>query len=416
MVRQIAGAPAEGSRVVSTRRLPSRSCRGGLALVACLGAVLLLGVTRASAASFTGSFTPNPSPLASTVPSNGDQNPYGIVTVPRSIGSLQRGDLLVSNFNDSSNLQGTGTTIVQLPPQGGSLTPGSAPVFAQIDPSTLPGSCPGGVGLTTALAVTRSGFVIVGSLPTSDGTAATAQAGCLLVLNSQGQVVETIAGGPINGPWDMTAVQQGPCVTLFVTNVLNGTVAQSPATVDQGTVVRVRLLAIPGMLPRVISEQVIASGFPERTDPAALVIGPTGLALGNDGTLYVADSLDNRIAAIRDPFSRATRFRDHPRRHAAGHVVRHHRHRSHEDQRTLFSGPPLNDPLGLTMVPNGDVLAANGNDGNFVEISQHRGRVTTIGADQAGGAGVLFGLTVSPGVDGVYFVDDGDNSLRFLGP
>ena len=67
--------------------------------------------------------------------------------------------------------------------------------------------------------------MIVGSLPTSNGTSSTAQAGCLLVLNSHGQVVETIAGGPINGPWDMTAVDHGLFTTLYVTNVLNGTVA-----------------------------------------------------------------------------------------------------------------------------------------------------------------------------------------------
>ncbi|MBV8217093.1 MAG: hypothetical protein JO325_01405, partial [Solirubrobacterales bacterium] len=70
------------------------------------------------------------------------------------------------------------------------------------------------MGLTTALAVTRTGFVIVGSLPTTDGTSATAQAGCLIVLNSHGRAVETIAGGPINGPWDMTPVDHGFFTTL----------------------------------------------------------------------------------------------------------------------------------------------------------------------------------------------------------
>ncbi len=52
----------------------------------------------------------------------------------------------------------------------------------------------------------RSGWVIVGSLPTSDGTSATAQAGCLIVLDSEGNLAETIHGSLINGPWDVTAV------------------------------------------------------------------------------------------------------------------------------------------------------------------------------------------------------------------
>src|SRR5580693_5429509 len=85
--------------------------------------------------------------VGSTVPSNGDVNPYGVATVPFSTGTLVRGDTLVSNFNSSNNMQGTGTTIVEVSPSG------QTTLFSQIDPTTLPGSCPGGVGLTTALSV-----------------------------------------------------------------------------------------------------------------------------------------------------------------------------------------------------------------------------------------------------------------------
>jgi hypothetical protein len=138
--------------------------------------------------------------ISSTVPNNGDINPYGVFRVSRSVGKLTRGSILVSNFNNSSNSQGTGTTLVQIAPDG------SLSLFAQIDPNALPGPCPGGVGLTTALVELRSGWVVVGSLPTSDGTAATAQAGCLLVLDSNGTVVETITDPQINGPWDMTVL------------------------------------------------------------------------------------------------------------------------------------------------------------------------------------------------------------------
>jgi hypothetical protein len=99
--------------------------------------------------------------ISSTIPANGDVNPYGIVVVPRSMGLLKRGHILISNFNNGMNQQGTGTTIVQVSPEG-TLT-----VFAQIDPSTVTG-CPGGVGLTTALTVLRRGWVIVGSLPTTN--------------------------------------------------------------------------------------------------------------------------------------------------------------------------------------------------------------------------------------------------------
>ena len=157
--------------------------------------------------------------IASTVPGNGDINPYGMAQVKHTVGNLIAGHILISNFNSSSNAQGTGTTLVDIAPDG---TQG---LFAALDATTLPGACPGGVGLTTALVVLRAGWVVVGSLPTSDGTAATARPGCLIVLNSMGQPVETIHGSLIRGPWDMTAAEGANHAKLFVTNVLNGTLA-----------------------------------------------------------------------------------------------------------------------------------------------------------------------------------------------
>jgi hypothetical protein len=326
--------------------------------------------------------------VGSTVPANGDVNPYGIVTVPQSVGALVSGDTLISNFNDEQNLQGTGTTLVQVSPSG------SLSLFAQINPAALPGQCPGGVGLTTALAVLPHVFVVVGSLPTANGQAATAQAGCLIVLNSSGQVVQTISGPPINGPWDMTAIDHGDSATLFVTNVLNGTVASGETPIDEGTVVRIHLHIGDRRraVPRVTAMDVIANGFPERTDPAALVVGPTGVALGDEGTLYVADTQGNRIAAVPDARGRQTPL-------GGGGI-------------TVAQGGYLNNPLGLTLTPNGDILTANANDGNLVET-------TPVGAefqpfDTGAGGGGLFGLTVAPNGQGVLFVDDANNTLGLL--
>src|SRR5215471_17531138 len=126
--------------------------------------------------------------VASTVPANGDINPYGVAVVPASVGLLKRGEILVSNFNNSANLQGTGTTIVGIAPDG------SLSLFAEIDLGAMAGQCPGGVGLTTALVVLRRGWVLVGSLPTTDGTSATMGAGSRIVLKSGGRVVETLHG------------------------------------------------------------------------------------------------------------------------------------------------------------------------------------------------------------------------------
>jgi hypothetical protein len=343
--------------------------------------------------------------ISSTVPANGDVNPYGLVRVPKSIGNLREGHYLVSNFNASSNLQGTGTTIVDVSPSG------ALSVFAQLSSDSLPGPCPGGVGLTTALAVLQTGWVIVGSLPTADGTSSTAQAGCLMVLDNLGNAVETIQGSLINGPWDMTWLDDEQQAALFVTNVLNGTVAANGSIVNQGTIVRVNLRVSENKMPFLESLTVVGAGFAERTDPAALVIGPTGLGLspacghgeeeceshsrGNEPVLYVADSLNNRVVVITEPLTRT-------RPSGPGMV--------------LSSGGRLNDPLGLTVAPNGHILVVNGNDGFLTEITAHGAQIASKLIDNSGnppGAGALFGVIFDP-ENGVIFVDDATNTLNRL--
>src|SRR5262249_53118864 len=171
-------------------------------------------------------------------------------------------------------------------------------------------------------------------------------------------------------------------------------VAAKGAVVHHGTVIRI-VLSIPpsGKPPQETLRTVIGSGFAERTDPSALVIGPTGVGMSGNGTLYVADTLANRIAAIPKA---ATRFA------SAGTGT------------TVSKGGAINTPLGLAIAPNGDVLTTNGGDGNLVEVSPG-GAQTVKTIDTSGmGAGTLFGLAVVPKGAGVYFVDDGDNTLDIL--
>jgi DNA-binding beta-propeller fold protein YncE len=340
--------------------------------------------------------------LGTTVPANGDVNPYGMAQVKYSVGNLKSGHILVSNFNNSSNAQGTGTTIVDMAPDG------SQSLFAALDATKLPGNCPGGLGLTTALVVLNEGWVIVGSLPTSDGTSATMRAGCLIVLDSTGKPVETFYGTLINGPWDMTAVERDGEAKLFVTNVLYGTVAAKGQVVNQGTVVRVDLKLSANAIPALESLTLIGSGFSERTDPAALVLGPTGVALSGQCSagdedcarrllLYVADTLNDRITVITRPLER--RSADGP-------------------GTTLSAGGSLNAPLGLVVAEtNGHLLTVNGADGFITEISPEGVQVAKTLLDGTGGPppgnGALFGLVFDP-AHGVYFVDDASNTLNLL--
>jgi hypothetical protein len=353
-----------------------------------LGVGLLGAAGTANAASFPAFIGPlhHVTTLASTVPGNGDVNPYGVAVVPRTTGDEFAGNVLVSNFNNKANVQGTGTTIVEVTPSGGHW------LFAQINPN-LPG-CPGGVGLTTALTVLRSGWVIVGSLPTKAGNIS--GPGCLIVLNQWGQVRETFWGHGINGPWDMATVDGGNNAVLFVSNVLNGTVAAGGKTVFGGTVLRLTVHIPFAGLPFLTSATVIGSGFPETLNSSALVIGPTGLGFSNSGILYVADTLANRIAGIP---AALTRFG------SAGRGF------------TVSAGGKLNGELGLVIAPNGDILTVNGGNGLIIEVTPFGAQIASRLIDHSGsppGSGALFGLAVKPFHDAVYFVDDATNTLDIL--
>ena len=358
---------------------------------------------RAASASTPAESTPSSGPflakftsvskLGSTVPANGDVNPYGIAFVPTSVGKLKAGQMLISNFNAKEsakeNGQGTGTTIVQV------STTGKASLFASIDPKTLPGPCPGGVGLTTALNILPGGYVVVGSLPTTNGKSATAKYGCLIVLDSEGKAIKTIASKNIQGPWDSTAKSEGSKTSLFVSNALNGGAAKGEKPINNSTVLRIDLESGEGQPPKVLSEQVIAEGIPWVDSAEALVLGPTGLALASNGTLYVASTQDNKILAISEAATRTTPV-------ANGGTV-------------LTEGGHLKEPLGMVLAPNGNIITTNGGDGNMVETTPEGQQVAVQTADKKTGAGSLFGLVISPSGKRIYFVDDGENTLNLLG-
>jgi hypothetical protein len=328
--------------------------------------------------------------LGSTTPGNGDENPYAIWPVTETVGSVSTGDVLVDNFNNSSNNQGTGTTIVDLHPNG------NLSVFATL-PATVSG-CPGGVGLTTAMVQLKTGWVIVGSLPSSSGQIGTAGAGCLLVLSPTGQLAGTIAAPYLDGPWDETVQDNGSTATLFVTNTLIGIGATTTATVNQGDVVRLSLSESATAAPTVTAEAQVGSGFPERADAAAFIKGPTGLALGSSGSLYVADNLGNRVTTIPDALTRTT---------SAG------------TGSTLTQGGQLANPLGLALAPDGDLLAANAVNGKIVEITPAGKQVGEYYADDdigqnPPGNGDLFDVAIDQAGTGVLFVNDGTNILETL--
>ncbi len=330
--------------------------------------------------------------MTSTVPPNGDQNPYAIVIAPVSAGNIQQGDVLVDNFNDRNNLQGLGSTIVIYRPSSRSLS-----LFAQI-PRDL-AQCPGGVGLTTAMTMLKSGWVIVGSLPSQDGTTRTKGQGCLIVLDPRGQVARVFSGPNINGPWgNMAVIDNGSSATLFVSNAGFdvGPPDDEPPVLEKATVLRLDLTIANGQPPTIAKETVIANGFGEQADKDVFLTGPTGLALGAGGVLYVSDALANRIAAIPDAATRGD---------SAG------------IGQTVTQEGLLKRPLAMTVAANGHLIVTNGLNGQAVEIDPVSGKqlharwIDANKAQSPPGSGDLFGIVMTPAGDGFYYVEDEVNAL-----
>jgi DNA-binding beta-propeller fold protein YncE len=388
-------------RLERTLSFSSRAARG---LAAALAGVLLGGwLTAAQAEDSLVGFlsTHAPAVSASTVPARGDLNPYGVAFVPEEFpegGPASAGDVLVANFNGPGNAQGTGTTVVRITPAGGLST-----FFAGRS----------GLGLSTALWVLKRGFVLVGNVPSTDGLGICTTGpggeeqgvgqGSLLVLNRHGHLVKELKSAEfLDGPWDLTVRDEGSRAQVFVSSVLNGTVSRIDLAIDgehQGDGERARHDG-EGAGVQVLAMTRIGSGYQHRCDPAAFVVGPTGLTLDTDqDVLYVAATADNAIYAIRAPRTRASDA-------GLGELV-------------TADAVHLHGPVGLVLAPNGDIVTTQGDAVNpdpahpseIVEFTASGRFVAEFSIDPSPGS--AFGMALEQRDDRVRFaaVDDGLNVL-----
>ncbi|MGF6289150.1 DNA-binding beta-propeller fold protein YncE [Paraburkholderia youngii] len=375
-----------------TRKFAPRAARALLAGMAGAAALTMAAPAQAEPQGFLETIRHHTT-LINTVPDNGDQNPYALVVAPVSAGTVKQGDVLVGNFNNSTNLQGTGSTIIDYHPDTRQMT-----VFATV-PRDLK-ECPGGIGLSTAMTMLKSGWVIVGSTPSNDGTTGTKGAGCLIVIDPQGKIASTISTPNINDPWgNMAVVDHGASATLFVSNAGFGVggAQGNPPVFKQATVLRIELDVPQGKPPVVKKETVIGSGFGAQADKGVFLVGPTGLALSADQKLlYVSDAIGNRITEIDDPLTRDT---------SAG------------VGRQLSADGLLHRPLAMATAPNGHLLVTNALNGQVVEIDPATGKqlyarwIDTDKAQSPPGNGDLFGIAMTPEGDGFYYVEDDVNTL-----
>jgi hypothetical protein len=311
--------------------------------------------------------------IGSTVdPANGAQNPYGFTVASTTVGKLTKGDLVVCNFNGSSNVQGTGESVVALHP-----VPKSDPIHVS-SIEELRGC--------DALALDIDGTIWAAAMVANDNP----------VMASSGKLLSNIKGKPFNQPWGQVLARHKSRSAFYETNA--GT----------GSVVRINL-------GTKFTYDVIATGFPVNHGQPGTALAPSGLAYdASIDTLYFADGQNNTIVAFKDvskiPKGGIRAIRNGMKFSGP----------SADDARVVFSGKPLNGPISTALLPNGNLVVGNTLDPTgknlILEISA-AGKLLDMRNVDKGAAGAIFGM-VATGTSisdtKVYFNDDNNNNVQVL--
>ncbi|MFZ0030747.1 MAG: hypothetical protein WAK84_02615 [Candidatus Cybelea sp.] len=314
--------------------------------------------------------------IGSTIDSKHDQlNPYGLTVAPTTAGAFTAGDLVVCNFNDKTNRQGTGYTIVALHPH-----PGARPRLVS-DARRLRGC--------DALALAPDDTIWAAAFKANDNP----------VISASGSFLTNIRGGPFYHPFGQVFAQP-----------TSGNPAFYESNAITGTVVRINL-GSP------FTFDVIARGFAVNHGRPGSILGPSGLAYNPNGdTLYVVDGTNNTVVALSNvssiPSNGVMVAKDGTS--FTGKFA--------SDASLVYAGRPLNGPISSALLFNGNLVI--GNTGNpsgqniMVELSPS-GQVLDVRNVDRGASGALFGM-VATGADAsstrLYFNDDNDNNLQVLEP
>ncbi|HKE36611.1 MAG TPA: hypothetical protein VKB39_04220 [Candidatus Baltobacteraceae bacterium] len=342
--------------------------------------------------------------IGSTVdPTNGDVNPYGL--------AISGKRLYACNFNASSNVQGTGTTIVSL-----STTPGSAPKHVAGDSSLL--GC-------SSLAMTQQGHGVyaTGSLAKAINGFCVSGKGC----GGPGNRFSNITGKNVVRPWGAAwELPPGPyeyaSKALFVSDATTGSIILAVYCPPQAT-------CESPMTP-------IVTGFKVNKGKPGNILGPSGLAfdpkncvkIGRNaacGTLYVVDGANNTVVAIHNVMNL---------RAAKSIVVGKNGTSFSGPQKSwaslVYSGKPLVGPISSALLYNGNLVVGNTLEpkgtNSLVEIAPAKcaavpckpgAVVAKVNVDK-GPPGALFGIAAAGSGKSVavYFNDDNKNNVQALLP
>lgn len=306
-------------------------------------------------------------------PVTGDVNPYGLEVAPVTNGKITAGDLVVCDFNDKANVQGTGTAIVTIHP-----AIGSKPIHVFNGP--LLEGC-------NALALAPDDTIWTADFTANDAP----------IITPTGHLVTAEKNGPWNGPFGeafVPPVNAKSPPAFYVTNAGNG------------DLVRIAI-------GNTITFTVIAKGFPINHGVPGSILGPSGLTYDPScDRMYVVDGQNNALYAI-----------DYISNVGANGITVHgltFSGPSASDAHVIYHGAPLNGPISSALLPGGHIVLGNTLDPTgknlMVEITPSGHEVFVKNVDK-GAAGAIFGMAATGDSTGnvkLYFNDDNSNALVVL--
>jgi hypothetical protein len=326
--------------------------------------------------------------IGSTVdPTNGDMGPRAISVLQANNGGLKKGQVLVCNFEDSSGNAGNGTTIERFNP------------VASSSPTT---------------------FFANAAIEGCDGDAATTQdqvyatgltSKVMVWINQKGQLKKTY-GSPITDP-----LGDGSAPQLY---------GYSPEIVfagnaDTGAVDNIGLGGYGDnkVLEVINGFDVSGSGW-SALGPSSLSYWcgappATGKCKGKEppDILYIADGACNAVVAIDN--ASALLVKDEITVEPGCKTFKC-LYSTAVCARLVKAGPPLDEPVAQTLLPNGNLIVANAANNTLVEMTP-KGKVLDTKVLDTGQAPAIFGLAAIGTSDkntALFYTDTNTNTLQEL--
>lgn len=316
-------------------------------------------------------------PIGSTVVGNGEQNPYGLDVAKVTSGKLTAGDLVVCNFNNKANVQGTGSTIIALHP-----IEENKPRFIAQFPALL--GC-------DALALAPNDEIWTSNFSANDNA----------LVSPSGHLDRVMNGHPFNHPF-------GEAFASFDGRF--GVAAFYVSNAGDGTLVRINITA-----SHTFTVQTIAKGFAVNHGAPGSILGPSGLQYdAAHDRLFVVDGANNTVDVLNrvSSIGQVDVIVKPDGRTFAG--------RCKAFAKNIFAGAPLNGPISSALLPNGNLVIGNTLDPDgknlMVEITP-TGRLLAVRNVDTGAAGAIFGMVATGHNDfdtKIYFNDDNANFVEVL--